>query len=206
MFPPTKLHLGNPYLWRRWRQKNKTMPLYWHFTTRSVQSMERRDCFNDKYAWFACRTHTRDQKVIDQYWDAQHCWVRTIQLCAKVTRICCTRSYQRDRRASSAISTCPRSLSHWEQTDTVYYFYLQVQSDRSSGNYQSYISLLMAIEAQVDLRLKEIRGDRDNVSVAGYDTGTKQSIPTGNMSRGVNMVDNNHQSDTGVEKLRTCTK
>ena len=33
----------------------------------------------------------------------------------------------------------------------------------------------MAIEAQVDLRLKEIRGDRDNVSVAGYDTGTKQS-------------------------------
>ena len=34
----------------------------------------------------------------------------------------------------------------------------------------------MAIQAQVDLRLKEIRGDRDNVSVAGYDTGTKQSI------------------------------
>ena len=33
----------------------------------------------------------------------------------------------------------------------------------------------MAIEAQVDLRLKEIRGDRDNASVAGYDTGTKQS-------------------------------
>ena len=65
----------------------------------------------------------------------------------------------------------------------------------------------MAIEAQVDLRLKEIRGDRDNVSVAGYDTGTKQSTypPTGNMSRGVNMIDNNHQSDTRVE-WRTCTK
>ena len=72
MFPPTKLHLGNPYLWRRWSQKNKTMPLYWHFTTRSVQSMERRDCFNDKYAWSACRTHTRDQKVIDQHWDAHN--------------------------------------------------------------------------------------------------------------------------------------
>lgn len=146
----------SPLISSRWKpEKNKTMSLYWHFTTRSVQSMERRDCFNDKYAWSACRTHTGDQKVIDQHWDAHNItgWRFNLEKWL---------AYVAQGRIKGSVEPVvlppPAPLfhfTHFENTQAkVYYFCLQVQPGKSSGDYQSYITPLMVRNTQVNLWVK----------------------------------------------------